>query len=185
VAREAVRAALRASGELAGAPRTLPYDAWPRTEAGAPAVLDGWHASFADTTGLALAVVASCPVAVDAEWSRRPRWQAARERFERAGELALLRDYGSGDGRGDLRDDVLALWTAKEALLKLAGVGLADLARCELLERAGERFRLAHGGRVHDVLVRRHDEHWIAVADVAGAELELHTLQPHTIQGVP
>lgn len=166
--RAALGDALRASGELAGSPRALPFDDWPRTGAGAPAAVRGWHASWTDTTGLALALVARFPVAVDAEWSLRPRWEAAREHFREAEELARL---GSSS-----RDDVLALWTAKEALLKLAGVGLADLARCPLVRRGGERFVLAYAGREHHVRVRRHGAHWIAWASAQPAELELHAL---------
>lgn len=173
--RAAVAEALRASGELAGAPRALPYDGWPRTPAGAPAECGGWHASFADTTGLVLALVAPAPVAVDAEWRLRPRWHAARERFEAAGELARL---GS-----DTRDEVLALWTAKEALLKLAGVGLADLGRCTLLGRDPERtdglrrYHLQHDGREQDVWVLRTDAHWLACASAHAAEPRFHTVQ--------
>ncbi len=177
--RAVVAEALRASGELAGAPRALPYDDWPRSASGAPAACGGWHASFADTTGLVLALLAPAPVAVDAEWRLRPRWHAARERFRAAGELALL--------GGDSRDEVLALWTAKEALLKLAGAGLADLARCALLrrgpqERDGARryslcYSLPRGGAEHAVWVRRAGAHWLACASAVPAEPRLHTLQ--------
>lgn len=172
--RAAVAEALRASGELAGAPRALPYDDWPRAPSGAPSPVRGWHASYADTTGLVVALVTSGPVAVDAEWVRRPRWHAARERFRDSGELVSL--------GGDTRDDVLALWTAKEALLKLAGVGLADLGRCPLVRRDGAHFCLRHDQREHRgreqvVEVRRSGAHWIACASSAPAELELHVLQ--------
>ncbi len=166
--REALAEALAASGARAGAPRALPHDAWPRTQEGAPATVRGWHASFADTTGLVVALVAPQPAALDAEWALRPRWQAARARFQESGELARL----GGDGR----DEVLALWTAKEALLKLARTGLADLARCPLVRRAGARFWLRHAGREHAVEVRRAGAHWIACASHVPATLELHEL---------
>jgi hypothetical protein len=165
-ARAGLRRALRASAALAGAPRELPCEDWPRTAAGAPAPVGGWHASVADTTGLALALVAPVPVGLDAEWLRRPRWEAARERFRLSGELAPL---GADD-----RASVLALWTAKEALLKLAGVGLADLARCPLRARAGDVFHLEHGGAEHRVRVLAVEEHLVACASAAPAELVLH-----------
>jgi hypothetical protein len=168
-AREAQAEALRASSELARAPRSLPWEDWPRAASGAPLPVGGWHASFADTQGLAAALVAPVPVGLDAEWLHRPRWAAARERFREAGELALL---GADDAPA-----VLALWTAKEALLKLAGAGLADLGRCRLLGRDGELYRLELRCREHAVRVRASGQHVLACASAAPAELVLHPLE--------
>jgi hypothetical protein len=138
VAREATAEALRASAELARAPRSLPCERWPREASGAPAVVRGWHASFADTTGLVVALVARAPLALDCEWLRRPRWEAARAHLVETGES---REVGSQE-----RDEVLAAWVAKESVLKLAGVGLAELSHCRIVARTPEGFRLAHRG---------------------------------------
>lgn len=165
-ARAALAEALRASGELAAAPRSLPFEDWPRCASGAPASSGGWHASWADTTGLAAALVAPVPVGLDVEWLHRPRWEAARARFHESGELRRL---GADD-----REPVLALWTAKEALLKLAGVGLADLGRCRLLWRDGETFHLEHRTRPHDVRVLVAGQHLLACASAVPVELALH-----------
>lgn len=175
--RAAIGDGLRGSVERIGAPRALPCEDWPREEAGAPAVVRGWHASWSDTTGLVAALVAPVAVALDVEWLHRPRWQAARERFRVSGELARLADDG--------REAVLALWTAKEALLKLARRGLADLAHCPLVGHALEhsnddfirRFELRHEGRVHAVSVHRLDAHLVAVASAGPVELGWHVLQ--------
>lgn len=180
--REVLPEALRASGELAGAPRALAFEAWPRDEAGAPAPLGGWHASWSDTTGRVAAVVAPSAVALDVEWLHRPRWQAARTRFQESGELARLASVAAGEPE---REAVLALWTAKEALLKLARTGLADLARCPLVAAARHessagrryRFRLAHAAREYLVPVQRIGAHLVALAAPEPLDIAWHELQ--------
>lgn len=180
--REVLAEALRASGERAGAPRALAFETWPRDEVGAPAPLAGWHASWSDTTGLVAAVVAPVPVALDVEWLHRPRQGVARERFRESGELARLEAISAGEA---LDEAVLALWTAKEALLKLARTGLADLGRCPLAtaERleSGEgpryRFRLVHAEREVRVPVHRIGAHLLAVAAAEPLSLAWHELQ--------
>lgn len=179
--REVLAEALRASGERAGAPRALAFEAWPRDEAGAPATLAGWHASWSDTTGLVAAVVAHTSIALDVEWLHRPRQGAARERFRESGELARLEALAPGEAEDEA---VLALWTAKEALLKLARTGLADLGRCPLAaaERvAGDgpryRFRLVHAERELLVPVHRIGAHLVAVAASEPMSVAWHELQ--------
>jgi len=165
--RRAAAAARLHAVQRAGAPPEL-GQAWPRDEAGAPAARAGWHASFADTAGLAAALVARVPAALDVEWLGRPRWQAARARFAEEGELARL---GADD-----RASVLALWTAKEAVLKLARVGLADLARCPLVARTEQGFVLWHRGSERSVRVLAHGAHVLAVACESELALELSSL---------
>ena len=168
-AREARAEALRSAAELRGAPRALPCEDWPADEAGAPRPVRGWHASFSDTHGLALAGLARGPFAVDAEWLGRPRIEAARARFTESGELATM---GTDDAAA-----VLALWTAKEAVLKLAGVGIADLARCPLVAREGDVLRVQHGGALHAVRLHVHGAHVIACAGEGALATELHAPQ--------
>jgi hypothetical protein len=172
-ARAARVEALRASAALAGAPAELPFEAWPHSSAGAPLPFAGWHASSADTRGLAVALVAPFAIGVDAEARARARWQAAREYFREAGELARL---GSAE-----REDVLALWCAKEALLKLEGTGLAGLARVPLCAsaREGERryFRFQRAAHDAEVRVFTLAEHLVAVAGPTGLAAVFHVLQ--------
>lgn len=161
----AVQRVLRASARRHGAPDDLPFGDWPREPAGAPAPIDGWHASFADTTGAVVGLVAPVRAAVDVEWIERPRWEVARERFRADGDLERLASAR--------RAEVLALWTAKEAVLKLAGVGLADLARVPLLAQQAGTYWISHRGRAHPVTVRRHGAHLVAVACRAPARVAL------------
>jgi hypothetical protein len=170
-ARAATARVLRACARLAGAPTDLPFEAWPRDPRGAPAPVRGWHASLADTRGAVVGLLAPLPAAVDVEWIERPRWEVARERFRSDGDLVTL---GSS-----AREDVLALWTAKEAVLKLAGIGLADLAHVPLIERHGETFTLVHRGNRRCVRVVRHGAHLVAVATVDETiEVALRSLEP-------
>lgn len=158
--------ALARAAERAGAPGLELR----RDEKGAPLPTEGWHWSNTNTRGLAAAVVAPFPVGIDAEWSRRPRFEAARDRFDRddRGELDRV---GGRD-----RMDVLRLWTAKEAVLKLTRAGIADLGRTVLTEvlDAG-RLRLASRDHEYEVRVSLWNEHIVSVAhppgEVAGVEL--------------
>jgi phosphopantetheinyl transferase len=115
------------------------------------------------------ALVAPVAVGLDAEWLARPRIEAARALFRASGELARLR---SAEPR-----EVLALWSAKEALLKLAGVGLADLGRCPLRSRESETYRLEHAGRLHDVRVRFEGAHVLAWTSASPLAVAWHVLQ--------
>lgn len=130
-----------------------------RDEKGAPIVSGGWYWSNTNTTGLAAAVVAPVPIGIDAEWTKRPRVTAARERFDR-GDASELDRLG---GRGRL--EVLRLWTAKEAVLKLVGIGIADLGRTRLVEvREPDSLRLELRGAEYDVRIAPWGEHLVTLA---------------------
>lgn len=147
---------------------------FPRDSAGAPLpypLPDGdWHWSTTNTHGLAGAVVAPGPVALDAEWLARPRLDAARGYFEPE-ELALVDDF---DAPAEL-----VLWTAKEVVLKLVGVGLAGLPKCHLTAvRAPHALTVAYDGRSHEVHSCLAHEHVLAFAGgAASARFELHELE--------
>ncbi|MEW6074296.1 MAG: 4'-phosphopantetheinyl transferase superfamily protein, partial [Planctomycetota bacterium] len=147
--------ALARAAALAGAAGWRPE----RDERGAPRPSAGWHWTNTNTRGLAAALVAPVPVGIDAEWAHRPRFEAARARFDRddPGELARA---GGRD-----REHVLLLWTAKEAVLKLTRAGIADLGRTSLTAvLGGERLRLESRGEEYEVRALRWNAHLIAVA---------------------
>jgi hypothetical protein len=125
-----------------------------------------WHWSTTNTPGLAAGVVAPARVGVDAEWLDRPRIEAALEYFD-AEELALL--------DRDERTGVLGLWSAKEAILKLTGVGMAGMGRVRLegvLPRDGakdDRLVLSFRDEVLQVAQLWQGEHVLSVACDADA----------------
>jgi 4'-phosphopantetheinyl transferase len=155
LARTAARRALTESARIGGMPPVaepaFQYDA-----DGAPRPLDGWYHAVTNTQGIVAALVAPVPVAIDAEWLGRPRVGAARTSFA-PDELGVL--------GGDEDADVLRLWTAKEAMLKLDGAGLARLSECRIVDRIAEDALLMQLGKEkRRVSLLQHDDHVLAVA---------------------
>lgn len=162
-ARRVAAAALEASARRAGAL----VRAFARDADGAPLAAGGWHWSLSNTKGLVAALVAPAPVGIDVEPLARPRLDAARRRLDELDPGALGRLGGD-------RAAVLLLWTATEAVLKAARVGIAGLARCRLVERvAADRLSMSLDGATFDVRLRRVGAHVAAVAWQHGCELEL------------
>ncbi len=97
-----------------------------RDPRGKPQLVEGgrdWHFSLSHSHGHALlAVLEGCPVGVDLEWPRpRSHLLALASRYFTGGEAATLAGL-------DASERVVAfyqLWTAKEAVLKASGLGLA------------------------------------------------------------
>jgi len=152
------------------------WHAFPRNSAGAPRpyVVAGteWTWSTTNTHGLAAAVTAPVPVAIDAEWCARPRLDAARAYFDDA-ELARVPAVEA--------PRELVLWTAKEVVLKLTGLGLAGLPRCRLLAVAGDRLDVELDGRTYTVHSIVYGQHVLALASTR-ADV---TWQLHALAGVP
>jgi 4'-phosphopantetheinyl transferase len=117
----------------------------PRIPDGAPLPVNGTHWSVSHTQGAAGAAVAPCAVGFDLERARELRSDLAR-RFLSPAEPEI---------------EPLVAWTAKEAVLKKLGLGMAGLSRCTIVAReSAERLRLDFDGQRHDVhLAQRGDLH--------------------------
>lgn len=132
---------------------------FPRDDEGAPVSFSDdagrtWHWSTTNTRGLVGAVVASEPVALDAE-RRGRRLEALRATFAPE-ELARL------EGFAEPRE--LVLWTAKEAVLKLARVGLAGLSQTKLFAvLSRDRLAVSWKDRRYAVRVFALEGHVLAV----------------------
>jgi phosphopantetheinyl transferase len=168
----AARAALaRAAEELGLAPLTLS-----KTAHGAPQVdRAGWFVSLAHTRTLALAVLAERPVGADLEDLRAQRLVKLRRVFE-PDELARLGSFEAAA--------LAALWSAKEAVLKLAGAGLEELGQVALVERAADGLWLVHRGARRFVAHREIDAHLVAIC-VDAPEYELRWRERLSAHGEP
>ncbi len=130
--------------------------------------LDGWWWALANTRGLVASAIAPDPVGLDVEWLERRRWKHTRDYFEGMApdELDIV--------GGTKAIDVLTLWAAKEAVLKRAGIGLSDLARCPLIARTGnDTFQFRHRGQDVRVVRTVFGQHVIAAAYGEDAELQI------------
>ena len=122
VARQSLHArlAVRASAEAAGA-RLAALD---KDVDGVPLPSAGWLWSPSHSRASVAGVVHRAAVGIDVEDAREVRAEL-RERVLSPAERALI---DANDTTAFLR-----VWTAKEALLKELGLGLAGLARCNVI----------------------------------------------------
>ena len=123
-AREHARRALHASAELSGCAERR----FEKSADDVPRPSGGWHWSVSHSHAHVAACVHRAPVGIDVEERRAIRPELIEHALN-AHELARLELLGD---QGFLR-----AWTAKEALLKELGLGLAGLSRCGVREVRG------------------------------------------------
>lgn len=114
---------------------------------GAPRPSNGWHWSIAHTSLGELCLVAAAvsrePVGVDAEAQRLPSDDVVRCAMDDDEERALA--------PGTRAARFTRAWTAKEAVLKKLGLGLAALSQVRVEDADGDALVLWHGGTRHAV----------------------------------
>jgi malonyl CoA-acyl carrier protein transacylase len=116
--------------------------------AGQPADL---RLSLTHRDGLAVAAVATTPLGIDLE-TIEPKPQSF---LEEAFATSELKDLMEASARGeDIAAQVACLWTAKEAALKRAGVGLRSDLRAHEVEADGQGGAVVTGPSVGRVGVR-------------------------------
>lgn len=164
VGRELGRAALKRSARLMKLELETEgedeQEIFPRDEHRAPLAFERagrtWCWSTTNTRGLSCAVVAPTRVGIDAEWLGRPRLGAAL-RYLPANELGAM--------GLEARRAAFALWSAKEAVLKLTGVGMAGMGRTQLVRVPGPgRATLELDEEVWEVRQVWESEHVISIA---------------------
>lgn len=115
------RLALMKSCEKSG----LRLDAFPKNEKGVPLPVGGVHWSLTHKTDMVGGVAACLPVGMDLE-AIRPVNEALLAKVASEGEWQLV--------SGDRQKAFFRFWTAKEAVLKAVGKGMAGLSHCRVVE---------------------------------------------------
>ena len=132
--------------------------------AGAPLPSSGFYWSLAHKSDYVTAVVADVPVGIDIE-----RIKEVSEGLYK--KIASDEEWNlSAENRRHL---FFRYWTAKEAVLKVAGTGIGELSRCRIACVEDEqRILLDFKGEPVSVRHFFYDRHVIAVVDV-GCPIEL------------
>jgi 4'-phosphopantetheinyl transferase len=127
----------------------------PKNESGVPQPVGGVHWSVSHKSEMVAAVAAPLPVGIDIE-RVRPVSTALQQKVANDSEWRLS------------SEDPLLLffrfWTAKEAILKMAGVGLRGLSNCRIIQIPNETAMwLDYHGDTYRVEHHRVGEHLVAV----------------------
>ena len=151
IQREAARLALRRCAERSGAP----LEGWTKNVDDVPMPNAGFHWSVSHTRYWAAAVIADRPVGIDIEHAvPRPRKLHSALADEAEWELMGDRSWLS----------FFRLWTAKEAVLKASGAGIAQFLACRLIEISDEHhLALDYDGKSWSIEHYYHANHIAAV----------------------
>jgi 4'-phosphopantetheinyl transferase len=156
---EALRCSERETGaELSDALEKDPNDA--------PLPSNGWHWSISHTRAFSAGIVSRAPVGIDIESVVQRRLEVVTTVASRA-ERELFRDFGPRE--------FIRVWTAKEAVLKKAGVGLAELSAARVLSVPNDNcLVLSHRGREHLAHQWEYRGHVAAISTDESGDLEVH-----------
>ena len=140
-----------------------------KNDAGAPLPSNGYFWSLAHKSNYVTAVAADVAIGIDLEKTRSVTSGLYRR-------IAGEDEWGLSD---DDREHLFyRYWTAKEAVLKVAGTGIRELAYCRIaVVPAEEWIHLDFKGEPFIVRQFYHDQHVISVVDV-GCPIKLQIISP-------
>lgn len=155
-AREALAMSAQETGFVLGALE--------KNDAGAPLPSNGYYWSLAHKSDYVTAVVSDVPIGIDIEKAREVT-PGLFQKIASAGEWRLGSEH---------REHLFfRYWTAKEAVLKVVGTGIRELAYCRIADVVDEQLiQLDFKGVPFQVRHFFHDRHVIGVVDV-GSPIEL------------
>jgi len=140
-----------------------------KNDAGAPLPSNGYFWSLAHKSDYVTAVAADVAIGIDLEKARTVtpglyRRIAGEEEWNLSGE--------------DREHLFLRYWTAKEAVLKVAGTGIRELAHCRIAVVPDDKWiHLDFKSIPFQVRQFYHDHHMISVVDV-GCPIKLQIMSP-------
>ncbi len=156
------RKAVLRSAELSG----LALEEFPKDQAGTPLACRGTYWSLSHKPEKVAGVVATFPVGIDLE-KIRPVHAGLFRRLASPQEWQLV-------GAKELTS-LFMLWTAKEAVLKATGRGLAGLDHCRLVAMTGQaNLIMEYQGRRWLVIQRRVATDFIAALATTGQAVRWH-----------
>ncbi|MDM7998899.1 MAG: 4'-phosphopantetheinyl transferase superfamily protein [Dehalococcoidia bacterium] len=120
----------------------------------APLAFDGYYWSVSHKPRYVAAVIGRDRIGIDIE-EMEPRRQDIFRYVASEEEWQIL--------GGKSRDSLYRCWTAKEAVVKSAGVGLAGLKSCRVLDVRNNVLSLSHDGQTYDIVQLCHDGHIVSV----------------------
>lgn len=135
-----------------------------KNDAGAPLPSNGYYWSLAHKSDYVTAVVADVPIGIDIEKIR----EVTPGLYQK---IASEEEWRLGN---ENREHLFfRYWTAKEAVLKVAGTGIRELAYCRIARVVDEQFLLLDfKGEPFQVRHFFYDQHVIGVVEV-GCPIEL------------
>lgn len=151
----------------------LCLESLPKDDQGAPLPVDGVYWSLSHKSAIVGGVAATLPVGLDLE-TVRPVKQAL---LARVGDDAEWRLTGNRDAITFFR-----FWTAKEAVLKAVGKGMAGLSRCRIVEiKTPTRMILTYDNLPWPVEHRWLGDHVAAIAVQQGTLVWSDTLSVNNL----
>jgi len=132
-----------------------PTDGWEKELSGAPLANQGFHWSISHKRLYAVAVIADRPVGIDVEVIE-PRKNQLHDALADEREWELLGDRSW--------ESFFRLWTAKEATLKMHGVGVGEFSECCLVDITGpNQLEMDYQNQTYNIEQYFHDNHIFAV----------------------
>jgi 4'-phosphopantetheinyl transferase len=166
---------------LASARKVLgqPISGFPKDGDGVPQPVDGAYWSLSHKSALVVGMVARHPIGIDVEF-RRPVKPGLHTRIATTEEWRLGQTSDADSAQEKSQSEALfyRFWTAKEAVLKAVGQGIAGLSNCRITALPSPAcMTLAYHAAPWQVVQRWYGDHLVAVAyqsALARGGVEIH-----------
>ena len=132
----------------------------------APVASNGWHWSISHTRDYSAGVVSRTPIGIDIEPIRVKRLEVVTS-VASDDERSMFDEFGPRE--------LVRVWTAKEAVLKKAGVGLLELSSARVVSVPNDTcLVISHRGRRHLAHQWERSGHVAAISSDDEGDLEVH-----------